>query len=172
MEPFIGQIYLFPFNFAPEGWAQCNGQLMSIAENSALFSLLGTYYGGDGITTFGLPDLRGRASMNQGQGNGLSRYDIGERAGQENVTLTTSELPSHNHTGTLNASNGSANQEEANGHLMAEAAIYTDGAANQIMNSAAITIGGTGGNLPHENMMPYLVMNYCIALEGIYPSRS
>jgi len=171
MEPFLGQIVLFSFNYAPRGWAQCNGQLLSIAANNALFSLLGTYYGGDGITTFALPDLRGRVAINQGDGPGLSRYMIGERSGQENVTLISSQLPSHNHTGNLHASSGAVNQEEANGHLLAESAIYTDAAANQIMSAASITTGATGGNLPHNNMQPFLTMNYCIALEGIYPSR-
>lgn len=172
MNPFIGQIYLLPFDFAPVGWALCNGQLLSIADNQALFSLIGTYYGGDGISTFAVPDLRGRAALNQGGGPGLSAYALGQSGGQENVTLNTNQLPSHNHGGILNASNGSANQEEANGHLPAESAIYTDGAANQLMNPATITTGDTGGNLSHPNMQPYLVMSYCIALEGIYPSRS
>lgn len=171
MEPFIGQVCLFGFDFAPKGWAQCNGQLMSIAQNSALFSLLGTTYGGDGRTTFALPDLRGRVALSQGQGPGLSRYSMGQASGTEAVTLTTSQIPSHNHAGTLHASNGAANQEEAGGHLLAEAAIYTDGAANQVMNPAAVTIGNTGGNQPHENRQPFLVMNYCVALVGVFPSR-
>lgn len=172
MDPFVGQLFLLPFNFAPQGWALCNGQLLSIAENTALFSLIGNYYGGDGITNFAVPDLRGRAAMNQGGGPGLSTYSIGQTGGLENETLNTNELPSHNHVATLNASNGPANQEEANGHLLGESASYTDGAANQNMNVAAITTGSTGGNQSHPNMQPYLVMNYCIALEGVYPSRS
>lgn len=171
MDPFIGQISTFPFNFAPEGWAQCNGQLMSIAENTALFSLIGTIYGGDGISTFALPDLRGRVALNQGTGPGLRNYPIGETGGQETVTLNTAQLPSHNHTGQLNASSSPANQEEAGNHLTGEAAVYTDGNANQIMNQAAISTGQTGGNLPHDNHQPYLTLNYCIALTGVWPSR-
>lgn len=172
MEPYIGQVCLFGFNFAPKGWAQCNGQLMSIAQNTALFSLIGTYYGGDGKTTFALPDLRGRVALNQGQGPGLSNYSIGQAAGTETVTLNTTQIPAHNHVGTLHASNGAVNQEEAGGHLLGESAIYTDGAANQVMNAAAVTIGNTGGNQSHENRQPFLVLNYCIALVGVFPPRS
>ncbi|MBK8623032.1 MAG: phage tail protein [Saprospiraceae bacterium] len=171
MEPYIGQVCLFGFNFAPRGWAQCNGQLMPIAQNSALFSLLGTTYGGDGRTTFALPDLRGRVALSQGQGPGLSSYPIGFAAGVESVTLTTSQLPAHNHPGQLHASNGAANQEEAQNHLLSETAIYTDAAANQVMNAGAVTVGPTGNNQAHENRQPFLVLNYCIALEGIFPPR-
>lgn len=172
MTPFIGQLELFPFNYAPVGWALCNGRIMSIAENNALFSLIGTYYGGDGISTFALPDLRGRVAINQGDGPGLSNYTIGQNSGQENVTLNTNQLPSHTHIASLHASNGAVNQEEAAGHLLGEGAFYTDGASNQIMNAGAITTSNAGGNLSHNNMQPFLTLNYCIALEGIYPSRS
>lgn len=171
MEPYIGQVCLFGFNFVPKGWAQCNGQIMSIAQYSALFSLLGTTYGGDGRTTFALPDLRGRVAINQGHGPGLSDYRMGEMAGTESVTLITPEIPAHTHAGMLHASNGAVNQEEAAGHLLGEGAFYTNGAANQIMNSAAVTINPTGGNQSHENRQPFLVLNYCIALVGIFPSR-
>lgn len=172
MEPFIGQIEVFGFNYIPQGWAQCNGQLLSIAQNSALFSLLGTTYGGDGISTFALPDLRGRVALNQGEGPGLSKYAIGQTSGQETVTLNTNQIPAHNHSGQLHASSGAANQEEAQNHLLSETAIYTDAAANQVMNGASVTIGSTGGNQPHDNRQPYLVLNYCIALVGIFPSRN
>lgn len=172
MEPFIGQVCSFGFNFAPRGWAQCNGQLLAISQYSALFSLLGTSYGGDGRTTFGLPDLRGRVAINQGQGPGLSDYKIGQMAGKEGVTLTQNEMPSHSHPGQLHASSTGANQEEPQNHLLGESAIYTDGAANQVMNSGAVTIGLTGGNQPHDNLQPYLTINYCIALEGVFPQRS
>lgn len=172
MEPYIGQVCLFGFNYAPKGWAQCNGQLLSIAQNSALFSLLGTTYGGDGRTTFALPDLRGRVAINQGQGPGLSNYAIGQAAGTETVTLNTNQIPAHNHTAQLHASNAAVNQEEPSGHLLAETAVYTDGTANQVMNQAAVTIGATGGNQAHENRQPYLVLNYCIALQGVFPPRS
>lgn len=172
MDPFLGQISLLAFNYAPKGWAQCNGQIMSISQNTALFSLLGTVYGGDGVTTFALPDLRGRVAINQGQGPGLSTYLIGQAAGVETVTLNTTELPAHAHPAQLHASNAGVNQEEPQNHLPGETAIYTDGAANQIMNAASVTVGPTGGNQPHENRQPLITLNYCIALNGIYPSRS
>lgn len=172
MEPYIGQVCLFGFNFAPKGWAICNGQLLSIAQNTALYSLLGVTYGGDGSTTFALPDLRGRVAINQGQSPGLSNYAMGQASGQETVTLNINQIPAHNHPGQLNASSSAANQEEAQGHLLSETAIYTDAAANQVMNSASITVGMTGGGLAHENRQPFLVLNYCIALQGIFPPRS
>jgi microcystin-dependent protein len=167
-DPYLGQIQSFGFNFAPRGWALCNGQVMNIATNTALFSLLGTMYGGNGQTTFALPDLRGRTSLHFGQGKGLSDYVIGEVGGSESITLITANLPAHNHT--LNASSGAKlnNQPKAN-HL---------GGAN-IYNAATIdsalapdTIGLTGGGQPHENRQPFLVINWCIAMEGIFPSRN
>ncbi len=172
MEPYIGQVCLFGFNYAPRGWALCNGQLLSIGQNSALFSLLGTMYGGDGISTFALPDLRGRVAINQGDFPGLSKYVMGQSGGSETVTLNVTQMPQHIHTGQLHASNGAANQEEAQNHLLAETAVYTDAAANQVMNASAVTVGPTGGNQPHPNLQPYLTLNYCIALEGVYPPRT
>ena len=172
MEPYIGQVCLFGFNYAPRGWALCNGQLLSIGQNSALFSLLGTMYGGDGVATFALPDLRGRVAINQGDQPGLSKYAMGQTGGSETVTLNVTQMPQHVHPGQLHASNGAANQEEAQNHLLAETAVYTDAAANQVMNASAVTVGPTGGNQPHENRPPYLTLNYCIALEGVYPPRS
>jgi microcystin-dependent protein len=172
MEPYIGQVCLFGFNYAPRGWAFCNGQLMSIGQNSALFSLLGTTFGGDGISTFALPDLRGRVAINQGDQPGLSKYAMGQTGGSETVTLNVTQMPQHVHAGQLHASNGAANQEEAQNHLLAETAVYTDAAANQVMNASAVTVGPTGGNQPHPNLQPYLTLNYCIALEGVYPPRT
>jgi microcystin-dependent protein len=172
MEPYIGQVCLFGFNYAPRGWAFCNGQLMSIGQNSALFSLLGTTFGGDGISTFALPDLRGRVAINQGDQPGLSKYAMGQTGGSETVTLNVTQMPQHVHAGQLHASNGAANQEEAQNHLLAETAVYTDAAANQLMNASAVTVGPTGGNQPHPNLQPYLTLNYCIALEGVYPPRT
>ncbi|MBP6238900.1 MAG: phage tail protein [Saprospiraceae bacterium] len=172
MEPYIGQVCLFGFNYAPRGWALCNGQLMSIGQNSALFSLLGTTFGGDGISTFALPDLRGRVAINQGDQPGLSKYAMGQTGGSETVTLNVTQMPQHVHAGQLHASNGAANQEEAQNHLLAETAVYTDAAANQVMNASAVTVGPTGGNQPHPNLQPYLTLNYCIALEGVYPPRT
>lgn len=175
MEPFIGQIGLFGFNFAPRGWALCNGQLLSITQNSALFSLLGTTYGGDGISTFALPDLRGRVPNGQGQGPGLSDYQIGQASGTENVTLIQSQMPQHNHP--LNVSSSPATSNNPAGTVLAVSADANEGAVNTYGTTINATanpqaIGLAGGNQPHENMQPYLTMNYCIALEGIFPSRN
>jgi microcystin-dependent protein len=178
-EPFIGQIVLFPYNFAPRGWAFCNGQLLSIAQNTALFSLLGTTYGGDGRTTFALPDLRGRVPISAGQGPGLSDYSLGETGGAEDVTLITSEMPSHNHTAQvqLKGSNANASTDLPSGAVLARSArgnIYAAAASlvDMSSSSAASTIGAAGGSQPHENRQPFLTLNYCIALEGIFPSRN
>lgn len=180
MEPFIGQVCLFGFNFAPRGWALCDGQLMSIAQNQALFSLIGTTYGGDGRTTFGLPDLRGRVAIHQGQGPGLSPHTIGEMAGTENVTLLQTQMPMHNHL--LMASSTTATTNNPNGGVMAVAnsaissgedvttQTYASAPNGAAMNPQSIS--AAGGNQPHTNMQPYLTMNYCIALAGIFPSRN
>lgn len=171
-EPFLGQTIMVGFNFAPRGWALCNGQLQSIAQNTALFSLLGTTYGGDGQSTFALPDFRGRASIQFGQGPGLSSYELGQASGEETHTLITTEMPAHTHIANANQS---ANQTTPNGFLWGgdstgATALYTNGAPDTTLNPRAIGI--SGGNQPHDNMQPYLVVNFCIALEGIFPSRS
>ena len=164
-EPFLGEIRPFAFGFTPKGWASCDGQLLPIAQNAALFSLLGTMYGGDGRTTFALPDLRGRAGMHVS-----SVHTQGERAGQENVTLSTAQIPLHSHT--VNCSNTIGNQTSPAGKFWAQ-----DSDGNVVFSStggatmAAAAIGNTGGQ-PHPNMQPYLVVNYCIAVQGIFPSRS
>jgi microcystin-dependent protein len=119
-----------------------------------------------------LPDLRGRVAINQGDQPGLSKYAMGQTGGSETVTLNVTQMPQHVHAGQLHASNGAANQEEAQNHLLAETAVYTDAAANQVMNASAVTVGPTGGNQPHPNLQPYLTLNYCIALEGVYPPRT
>jgi microcystin-dependent protein len=171
MDPFLGEVRSFGFNFAPKGWALCNGQLLSIAQNTALFSLLGTTYGGNGITTFGLPDLQGRAPMGFGQSPGLSPRDLGEEGGQESVSLLSSEIPAHTHTAMCNSGDG--NQYDPAGHFWAQDAAgnaeygTTGGSA---MNAAALMTSGE--STPHTNLQPYLVINYCIALQGIFPSRS
>ncbi|MBK9257727.1 MAG: phage tail protein [Saprospiraceae bacterium] len=176
MEPFIGQIAAFGFNFAPKGWAMCNGQLLAIAQNSALFSLIGTYYGGDGISTFALPDLRGRVAINQGQGPGLSPYSLGQRAGSESVTLNTSQIPAHNHIATLRGNGEDANSGDANNKTLgaASANIYNSNPPENgaTLNVNSLQVAPTGGNQPHSNMQPYLVINYCIALQGIFPPRN
>jgi microcystin-dependent protein len=168
MEPFLGQLMLVPYNFAPQGWAFCNGQIMSIAQNSALFSLLGTTYGGNGQTTFALPDLRGRVAISSGQGPGLQNYSLGEVAGSESVTLLSTQMPAHTHL--VGASTGSAQATPDNAFPGSDTStqIY-DLAASTTMNPQMIQ--PAGGSQPHENRQPYLVLNYIIALQGVYPSR-
>jgi microcystin-dependent protein len=161
--PFIGEIRLFPFNFAPHGWAKCEGQLLLIQQNQALYSIIGTRYGGDGVTTFGLPDLRGRAPV---MPNGT--ISLGSIGGEEVHTLTLSEMPSHNHV-LYGSSNGTTNI--STGHVCAASPsilAYSD-QANNTMHPGAIQ--ETGGSSPHTNMQPYLALNYCIALQGIFPPR-
>jgi microcystin-dependent protein len=176
--PFLGEIRAFGFNFAPKSWAMCNGQQLSIQQNTALFSLLGTQYGGNGVTTFALPDLRGRTAMNQGQGPGLSNYTIGEVTGTETVGLTTNQIPQHNH---LWAANNAAGDTAAPlNNFLAGAIIPTTSMpvptyaapGGATVPLAAAMIGLNGGNQPHQNMQPYLVVTYCIALSGIFPSRN
>jgi microcystin-dependent protein len=172
MDPYLGEIRNFGFNFPPKGWATCAGQLLSIQANSALFSLLGTYYGGNGTTNFALPDLRGRVPINQGQGPGLTPRVIGEVAGQETHTLITQEMPMHNHLVSANPSADSATPAAtfpAN-DSRSPSNIYNTTTDGTLMNQAMI--GPTGGSLPHNNIQPYLAGNFCIALVGIYPSRS
>ena len=179
MEPFLGQIIMVGFNFAPRGWAMCNGQLLSIAQNSALFALLGTTYGGDGQTTFALPDLRGRCAIGMGQGPGLTNYTQGEKGGVENVTLIQTQMPSHTHALAASSTDGTVsdptNAVIANNQVTIErgntvpASAFNPGPPNAVMSPQAIQ--PTGGNQSHENRQPYLAMNYIIALEGIFPSR-
>jgi microcystin-dependent protein len=172
METFIGQICLVGFNFAPRGFALCNGQLLSIAQNSALFALLGTIYGGNGQTTFALPDLRGRTPIHMGEGPGLSNHIIGERAGVEATTLTIQNMPPHNHS--LNAVSESGNVgSPLDANLAATGALDPEyrvgGSGIQMANNS---IGVVGGGQGFTNMQPYLTLNYVIALEGIFPSRN
>ncbi len=177
-EPFIGQIQVFGFNFAPRGWATCSGQVLPIAQNTALFALLGTTYGGDGRTTFGLPDLRGRVPIHQGRGPGLSDRRIGSRAGNETVVLSTTNLASHNHTvpdGTMRASASPADSSDPTGNSLGLAAAYQTSAPTVDMAANTVTTGNTGNTgsgSAHVNMPPYLTVNVCIALAGIFPSRN
>ncbi|ADO76133.1 phage tail protein [Stigmatella aurantiaca] len=174
-EPFLGEIRMFGGNFAPTGWAFCNGQILSIAQNQALFSLLGTTYGGNGQTTFALPDLRGRVPMHWGSGPGLTTRTLGEAAGTETVTLLQTQMPTHTHAATASAQPG--NSTEPTGTFWAAA---VDGNSQQVsaygtqpsttLNPQAIGIAG--GNQPHNNMQPYLCVTFIIALQGIYPSRN
>lgn len=166
-EPFLGEIRTFGGNFAPTGWALCDGRLLSIAQYSALFSLLGTTYGGDGKVTFALPDLQGRAPMHWGSGPGLTPRDIGESAGSSTVTLIQTEMPAHTHAG--EASLSSASALSPSGNVLGDAALYAAPPYTTAMSPMAI--GVTGGSQPHENMMPYLGVTFIIALQGIFPSR-
>ncbi len=171
--PFIGSICLAGFNFCPRGYAPADGQLVAISSNPALFSLLGTIYGGDGRTTFALPDLRGRAPIHQGTGPGLGGYPIGSRGGQERVTLTTQQMPSHTHQARAQSGDGDSPTPVDNvwsDDLGVSSATYSSAGVNANMSGAAID--STGGSQSHENRPPYLTMQYCIAVTGIFPSRS
>lgn len=173
MQSYIGQILLFAFPRVPDGWAVCDGSLQSISQNPTLYQLLGTAYGGDGVNTFGLPDLRGRVPLHQGQGGGLSMRVIGEKAGTETVTLLGNNLPSHNHplqaspSGTGASATPGPTVEFATGVNVSPYISTISGSAPEVM--AGATIGSSGGNQPHNNMMPTLIMNYCISLYGEYP---
>lgn len=171
-DPFLAEIRIFPFNFAPRGWAWCDGQLIPISQNTALFSLLGTTYGGDGKTNFALPNLRGRAPMHPGQGPGLSRHDLGETAGTETVTLVESEIPAHNHA--LVASSDPADvQSPAADRCLARSNpgfAYAAGSPNTPMAPQALA--PAGGDQPHNNLSPYLTLYFNIALQGVFPPRT
>ncbi|MGA8223298.1 MAG: tail fiber protein [Candidatus Acidiferrales bacterium] len=169
LEPFLGQIMIVPYNFAPRGWETCDGQIMSISQNTALFSLLGTTYGGDGRTTFALPDLRGRVPIGMGQGPGLSNYVQGETGGEETVTLTLSQIPSHTHVPQGSPTVANTGSPAGANWAMPRVLLYSSGAPSVGMSGAAL--GSTGGNQPHDNMKPYLVMTYVIAVTGVFPSR-
>jgi microcystin-dependent protein len=171
--PFVGQIKMFGGNFAPRGYALCDGQLLPINQNQALFSLLGTIYGGDGRTTFALPDLRGRIPMQPGTGPGLSNRSLGERSGVEDVTLTAQQLPTHNHAANAVAPAGNSNDAASNfwaDDAGASSATYSSGPATTAMNAGAI--GNAGGGQSHTNVQPFQCVNFIIALQGVFPSRN
>jgi len=168
-DPFVAEIRIYPFNFAPTGWAFCNGQLMPLSQNTALFALLGTTYGGDGKSTFALPNLQGSAPMHPGQGPGLSLYDLGQMGGAETVTLLESEMPAHSHTLRAVEDDG-AFFTPVNMFLAAGNSMYVNANPNTTMAPQSLT--PAGGSLPHNNMMPYLTLNFCIALQGVFPPRS
>lgn len=171
-EPYIGQIYLVGYNFAQRGFALCAGALLPIASNTALFSLLGTTYGGDGRTTFQLPDLRGRTAVGMGRGAGLSDRRLGQRSGQETHQLSQLEMPQHIHPTTLRGSEEDAVSTDPATGVLAAGALYHAGAPDVNFPANAITAGNAGGSQAHNNMQPYLVLNYEIALQGLFPSRS
>lgn len=173
-DPFIGEIRIFAGNFAPRGWALCQGQILSIAQNTALFSILGTTYGGNGQTTFALPDLRGRFPMQQGQGPGLSPRTLGEQGGTQTVTLLTTQMPAHTHSHLASGAGGDQVTPDGNFDAVLldsqqQPQSQYGAAANTTMN--ATIIGAAGGSQPHDNMSPFLCLNFIIATEGIYPSR-
>jgi len=173
MDPFVAEIRVFGFNFAPPGWALCNGQLLPISQNTALFALLGTYYGGDGKTTFALPNLQGSAAVSQGQGPGLSQYFVGQEGGTPAVTLLQSEIPAHTHQ--AQASNEPAEvQAPAADRSLARSKpgyAYQSNTVDNLVQMSAQTTSVVGSSFPHENMPPALVLNFCIALQGIFPPR-
>ena len=170
-QPFVGQIMMVGFNFAPAGWAFCNGQLLAISENEVLFNLIGTTYGGDGQATFALPDLRGRVPVHQGQGSGLSSYAIGQISGVESVTLTVSQLPSHQHVYSPGASASEATSDRPDSNYPAVGGYYAS-TTNSSSPMGAPTIGSAGGGQPHNNVQPYLGVNFIISLFGIFPTQN
>ena len=172
-EPFLGQITIFPYNFAPRGWAFCSGQLLSIQQNAALFSLLGTNFGGNGQTTFALPDLRGRVAIGAGQGPGLSDYVLGEVSGTESTTLLTNNLPPHNHSVTINVNSSEGGQNSPQGTYLGKTdpGVYAATTDNTQMGAQPAT-GLTGQSVPFSILQPYLTLNFCIALQGVFPSRN
>lgn len=170
-EPFLGEIRMFAGNFAPRGWALCEGQLLAVSQNDALFALLGTIYGGDGRTTFGLPDMRGRLPVHTGQGPGLSSRQLGSRAGAERVTVTTNQLPTHTHPMEVSADISTSSNPGSNVTARPTGVdLYVDDAPDTDLSSSAITT--VGGGQQHDNVMPFLAINFIIALSGIFPSRN
>jgi microcystin-dependent protein len=169
-DPFVAEIRMFPFNFPPTGWAFCDGQLMPISQNTALFALLGTVYGGDGKSTFAIPDLQGSAAMHPGQGSGLSLRDLGEIGGAESITLLVSEIPVHTHTVMASPDIGDNTVPGPNVSLAASVGglMYS---TTSNSTAAFQALPPAGGSLPHNNMQPYLTLNFCIALQGIFPQR-
>ena len=172
MDPFVAEIRIFAGNFAPLGWAFCNGQVLPIAQNTALFSLLGTTYGGDGKSNFALPDLQGRAPMHPGQGPGLTPRNLGEAAGTETVTLLSSEMPAHTHTGALPCVDAPATTNTPQGNLPARTGENTYSAHGTPVNMSPASFSTAGGSLPHNNLQPYLALSFIIALQGVFPPRS
>ncbi len=172
MDPFVAEIRIFPFNFAPTGWATCSGQLIPISQNTALFSLLGTTYGGDGKSTFALPNLQGSAPMHPGQGPGLTPHDLGESGGSDFVTLLDTEIPLHSHG--LKAAGDPGEDATPAGEALGRsvgASLYQTTTNTNLVQMGLNALPTSGGGLPHNNLMPYLTLNFCIALQGVFPSR-
>lgn len=172
-DPFVAEIRIFPFNFAPKGWAWCDGQLMPLSQNTALFSLLGTTYGGNGTSNFALPDLQGRAPMHPGQGPGLSLHDLGESGGSETETLLESQIPAHSHS--LQSQQVPGDSATPAGNVYARtigATPYRDAAGASLVEMSPQALAPSGGSAPHNNMQPYLTCYFCIALQGVFPPRT
>jgi microcystin-dependent protein len=175
-EPFLAEIVMFGGNFAPRGWAFCQGQILSIAQNTALFSLLGTTFGGNGQTTFALPDMRGRVPVGTGQGPGLPSINLGQVAGEPTHTLIVTEMPAHSHPAQAQGVSTAGTSTSPAGGTWATSsardAVYSNAAPNAPMAAGGVSVGAAGGSQPHNNMQPYLGINFIIAIEGIYPSRN
>lgn len=167
-EPFVGEIRIVGFNFAPVGWALCNGQLLHISQNTALFSLLGTTYGGDGVSTFALPNLQGRVPMHQGTGMSLSARVVGESGGEESIKLTTAQIPKHRHP--LRATANAETSGVPAGHVLGGGGAYANPPPNSRLDNTAV--GFVGGSESHDNLQPFLVLNFIIALQGVFPARN
>jgi len=171
MDPFVAEIRIFPFNFAPKGWAFCDGQILPLSQNTALFSLLGTTYGGDGKSNFALPNMQGNAPMHPGQGPGLSLHDLGETGGSETVSLLESEIPAHIHNFIASQADG-INRFPADNLAANMIGVNGYAAPGAIVTMAAEALAPAGGDQPHNNMQPYLTLNFCIALQGVFPPRT
>lgn len=171
-DPFVAEIRVFGFNFPPTGWAFCNGQLLPISQNTALFSLVGTYYGGDGKSTFALPNLQGSVAIHPGQGNGLSEYFLGQQGGDEVVTLLESEMPVHMHNVMASSDPGDLQVGSAvRAYARSGSGFGYNAKTSPLTPMAPQALAPAGGSLPHNNMMPYLTLNFCIALQGVFPPR-
>lgn len=171
MDPFVAEIRILSCNFAPTGWAKCNGQILPLSQNTALFSLLGTFYGGNGQSTFALPNMQGNAPMHQGQGPGLSDHFIGEEGGTQFVTLLSSEIPVHTHSMLAIGDVGDVNVPTNNGFARSTGASVYNTDASPVTQLSPVALSMSGGSLPHNNMQPYLTLNFVIALQGVYPPR-
>jgi len=169
-EPFLAEVRMMGFNFAPRGWAFCDGQILPINQNQSLYSLLGTTYGGDGRTSFALPDLRGRTPIHVGQSNGGGDHLLGQKSGEETHTLAANEMPQHNHI--VQGSTGNATANNPSGHVFARAPEQTYAAPQTGVNLRSGSVANVGGGQAHNNMQPYLAVNFCIALQGLFPSRN
>jgi microcystin-dependent protein len=171
-DPFVAEIRIFPFNFAPTGWATCDGQILPLSQNTALFSLLGTTYGGNGKSNFALPNMQGNAPMHPGQGQGLSLHDLGEIGGSQSVTLLESEIPAHSHTVNAGGYFDIGDTNVQSGNILAKSASgFAYAAAQNLTFMSPSALPPAGASFPHNNMQPYLTLNFCIALQGVFPPR-